>query len=120
MNHINNYDSNSKNKITVRTYSFSHCLETGDFETYDDFISNLESCKKRALEHLGDIDICLAINDNYDLQIEFWGARLETDSEYAQRQGQISKSTEIQKQRDLDRLKHIANELGYKIVKNNI
>jgi hypothetical protein len=61
--------------------------------------------------------LIFCISDDYELSLEFWGERLETDDEYNARQKSIKEQTESQKKRDIDRLKYLASELGYDLVK---
>lgn len=115
---------NSPNKICVRTFRFGQEAESGDWINCDDFIEILQRGKKEVRSQKKFKErpayIFFTTSDDYDLSLEFWGERFETDKEFTKRQRSVEEETERQKQRDLDRLKHLASGMGYDIVKKEI
>jgi len=121
MKHTDYNEQNSPNKIFVREDVSLTMIETGDWMNYDFFITLLEKHyqKVRAEKKYDDrpVSIIFCVDDDYSVSLEFWGERLETDEEYENRKKEIEERTDSQKRRDTERLKHLASELGYKLVK---
>ena len=115
---------NSPNKICVRVFCSGQEINKDDWINCYDFIKILQKGKmevqtQRKFEHRPAY-IFFMIDDDYGLSLEFWGERFETDEEFTKRQRSVEEEAEREKQRDLDRLKHMASEMGYNLVKKEI
>lgn len=121
MKHVDCNETNSPNKIFVKEDSSLVMVETGDWLDSDAFFETLYKNIKKVKSNEKYKDrpayIIFCINDDYELNLEFWGERLETDEEYKSRQKAIDARTEHQKKIDMDRLTYLASEMGYKLVK---
>jgi len=124
MTHTEYNEEKSPDKIKVKVEVFSQDVENGDWLKCDDFLTILEEGIDKVRKHKnlneGTVYLFFNTSDDYQVYLEFWGERPETDEEFSKRQLKNSKDTINQKQRDLDRLKHMASSLGYDIIPKKI
>jgi len=119
--HTDYRDREKTEKIPVKVHEWSRYIDNGDWWDISDFYAILEEGrdKVRRDDRFKDrpVYIFFMTDDDYEINLEFWGERMETDDEFDNRQEGLAMHKQAKKIQELAKLQAMALEHGYELVK---
>lgn len=121
MMHIDYKDRESPDKVPVRIHEWSKHIDSGDWMEISVLDKILDEGRNRI--SLNDdfkdrpIRIFFMTDDDFEITLEFWGERIETDDEFDYRQQELAMTSQAKKITELANLREKAAGHGFDLVK---